>query len=190
MKIFTVTALILAGLLTTSCSKRSTPDNDQKLEDSTKRSEPETSEQNRMEPSEEADADEKPDSGDIGEDCVAFLSATKVVAPIKGANATDGQCPTCPVIGEGAEVLKFDDVKIDKVALMGATCQVTVRILATFNPSHGGTIAGGLVGWIPAEQRNEYAQGKTPSGQQTYEVNITYRRDANGWQPIDFSPSH
>jgi hypothetical protein len=189
MKLLALTVIFVAGLLVTSCSKNPAADNDRKLDGTAEKSDRRlaergsSSEEDSMEAPEDADKDEKPDSGDIGEDCVAFLSATKTVA----AGQTNGLCPTCPANKESTDVLKFNNIKIDRVTLIGASCQVVVRIFATFNPSRGGAITGGLVGWIAPEQRAEYARGKTPPGQQVYEVNITYRRNQNGWQPIDFS---
>lgn len=136
--------------------------------------------------SDEEEDEEKPDVGDVGEDCVAFVLATKTPAT-QPAAADNASCPTCPPTGDATEVLRVEDVKVDRITPTNGACQVAVRIFARFNPSHGGSIVGGLTGWITPEQREQYARGETPEGQQIYHVNITYRRNANGWQPIEFS---
>jgi hypothetical protein len=84
-------------------------------------------------------------------------------------------------------VLRFNDVKIDRVISSGESCTVAVRIFATFNPSVGGPIAGGLTAWISPEQRAQYARGETPAGQQEYKVNVTYRKTPQGWRAIEFN---
>ena len=185
MTVVVATLVLFAGLALTGCSKKS--EKAIERDSDARKPERDSATQSSSVSSEvsEEETDERPDSGDIAEDCVAFLSATK--AP--SGKSSESACPTCPTSDQGVEVLKFDELKIDRIALSGATCQVTARIFATFNPSKGGVITGGLLGWIPAEQREDYARGKAPTGQQTYKLNITYRRDANGWQPIDFAPA-
>ncbi|MGH7935803.1 MAG: hypothetical protein ACREF8_02200, partial [Chthoniobacterales bacterium] len=64
---------------------------------------------------------------------------------------------------------------------------VDVTIEAHFNPSARGNIVGGLVGWIPLEQRKQYAEGKTPSGQQVYKVRVVYKRTKGVWRVVEFA---
>ncbi len=128
----------------------------------------------------------QPEKEDIGEDCVAFLRSTVATR----TDTTPGQCPVCPSSVEKTEVLGIDTVSVEKVnnvGIDGTSCEADVLIRAHFNPSNGGTITGGLVGWIPAEQRTQYTRGVIPAGQQVYQVKITYRREGDEWQPADFA---
>ena len=59
-------------------------------------------------------------------------------------------------------------------------------IRAVFNPGAGETIAGGLTAWIPPEQRSAYLSGHTPSGEQAYHVQITYKRRGKAWRAVEF----
>jgi len=129
-----------------------------------------------------AETDAEPDAYQIGEDCVAFLRATKT-----NPNRGNGDCPQCPVSEATHEVLKFDHMQVDRISPSGPTCEVLVKILATFNPSTGEAIGGGLAGWISPEQRMAYSRRETPSGQQVYKVNITYRRTEKGWRAVEFN---
>ena len=95
-------------------------------------------------------------------------------------------CPTCPSEGTDYEVLQFLGFKIKKITPSASGCDVAVEIRAEFNPSPGGTIVGGLTGWIPPEKREQYAQGKTPPGPQLYDVNVTYRRTDGVWRAVEF----
>jgi hypothetical protein len=131
---------------------------------------------------EKDEAEAQPEAADIGEDCVAFLRSTRTSA----VPQPNKQCPTCPPGETAAEVLKFEGYQQDKISCSGSTCEVTVTIRAQFNPGKGGAIVGGLVGWIPLEQREQYARGQTPVGEQFYQVQITYRRTEDGWQPVEF----
>ena len=117
----------------------------------------------------------------IGEDCVAFLRATKAVS----ASRENSDCPQCP--GNGAfEVLRFNGFKIEKISPSEAGCEVTVEIHAEFNPSPGGNIAGGLTAWISPEKREQYARGQTPAGAQFYKVKVFYRRPDGFWRAVEF----
>jgi hypothetical protein len=192
MNVFAATVISLAGLLTASCSEKSDPARGKKsdqTEQKTQREQAEESpsrdrsEEHAKESTADTETEEEPEAEDIGMDSVAFLRAT-TVAPVDRAR---GDCPTCPPSSEAAEVLRFRDIKIDQVSPSGDTCEASVRILATFNPSHGGTIIGGLTKWISPEQKAQYAKGETPSGQQVYPVKVTYRRTATGWRAVEFN---
>jgi hypothetical protein len=131
-----------------------------------------------------ADAEEeteaRPSQEEVGEDCVRFVHATRAVMN----NAPN--CPTCPGATNGADVFQFDGAQVDNVSCSEKSCDVAVTIRATFNPSKGGKIAGGLTAWIPVEQREAYEHGQTPAGQQSYRAKITYRRTSSGWQMAEF----
>ncbi len=172
-RIFPGVILVFLSLLIAACSDRdakSTPSSLAEIKsDATLEKEAEESELT-------------PGSDEIGEDCVAFLRATRVARP-KGENK---DCPECPSGTPDFEVLKFNGFKIEKISPSEAGCDVTVEIRAEFNPSPGGTIAGGLTAWIAPAQREQYAQGKTPAGEQLYKVKVIYRRSAGYWQAIEF----
>ncbi len=119
----------------------------------------------------------------IEEDCVAFLRATTA----GHAGGAKPDCPDCPPTTPAPEVLKFDHMQIDRFSTAGETCEVAVRIFASFNPSSGGDIVGGLTGWITPEQKAQYARGETPSGQQVYPVKAIYRRTPKGWRVLEFN---
>ena len=80
----------------------------------------------------------------------------------------------------------FRHMKTDSVSCSGDMCSVVVTIRAVFNPGSGETIAGGLTAWIPPEQRREYLSGRTPSGEQVYRVQITYKLRGGAWRAIEF----
>lgn len=127
------------------------------------------------------DADEsQPDKDDIEEDCAAFVGSTKVVPPRPAA----ANCPECPV--EGTAALAFRGLKTDNVSCVNDTCTVVVTIRAVYNPGSGERFAGGLTAWISPEQRNAYLSGQMPSGEQTYHVQITYKRRGGAWRPVEF----
>jgi hypothetical protein len=181
MNLFRLGIVCVAVLAIASCSKKSTAENDREKENQFSAKADERS--GEKESSKEDNL--QPEAEDIGEDCVAFLRSTV-------SNRTDGagQCPVCPSSAEKAEVLGVDSVRVEKVNNAGTdwtSCEANVEIRAHFNPSNGGTITGGLVGWIPAEQRTQYMRGVTPSGQQVYHVSITYRREGDEWQAADFA---
>jgi hypothetical protein len=130
----------------------------------------------------ERENEREPPEDEIAQDCVAFLRSTKTI-PGNGANS---DCPQCVATTEATEVLKFDDIRVDRVARSESTCAVNVTIHATFNPSTRESIAGGLTAWISPEQKAQYLQGKTPSDQQVYKVKAIYRRDRKGWRAVEF----
>jgi len=161
-----------------ACSDRPESDTDRKAT-------PQAVTQNESEEAGEKESGEReltPDQDVIGEDCVAFLRATKVVRPQEEKK----DCPTCPTAGTDYEVLQFLGFKIEKIKPSEAGCEVTVQIRAEFNPSPGGMIVGGLTGWIAPEKREQYAQGQTPKGPQLYEVTVTYRRTDGVWRAVEF----
>ena len=185
----TACSLFAAVVLTASCSEKS---------DSVRTKMPQAEEvtagdENRRNKSEversttpRSDAEEEkelqPPEDEIGEDCVAFLRSTKTVP----ANGTNSDCPQCPATTEGTEVLKLDNIRVDRVVPSESSCEVNVTIHATFNPSTRETIAGGLTAWISPEQKAQYLQGQAPSGQQAYKVKVIYRRNPKGWRAIEF----
>jgi hypothetical protein len=169
--------IFVAGVITASCSEKSPPgrDNDAAASETPRKSTPK-SEPERT----KGEDDVRPGEDMIAEDCVAFVRSTKVV-PAQAAN-TD--CPGCPA--SGAEALAFRHMKTDAVSCSGDTCNVVVTIRAVFNPSSGERLAGGLTAWIPPELRSAYLSGRTPSGEQAYRVQITYKRRAEGWRAVEF----
>jgi hypothetical protein len=82
--------------------------------------------------------------------------------------------------------LSFRNTTTDAISCSGDTCNVVVTIRAVFNPASGETIAGGLTAWIPPEQRTAYLSGQAPPDEQTYHVQITYKRRADGWRAVEF----
>lgn len=184
MRLLTLSILIVVGLAVRSCGRKPAPESERAADHqsaSTGESDPNV----EHESAGGEEAEEAPDSGDIGEDCIAFLRATKVAAP---QAENKGNCPQCPDANAADDVFKFNDLKIDRVAPSAGGAEVDVRIIVTFNPGAGGSITGGLTAWIPPEQRAQYERGEIPEGQQVYRVRITYKRNANGWQPIEFAP--
>jgi hypothetical protein len=185
MKVCFITIGCIVGLLTASCSKKAESDREEKRDRVADKSDSDrNSRESEEEGAGEGEEEDRPESQDIGEDCVALLRAT-TVASRNPANG--GDCPTCPAGGAAPEVLKFTAVKIDRTSPSGATCEVFAKISGTFNPSLGGEIVGGLTGWISPEQRAQYARGETPTGEQVYPVHITYRRTLTGWQLVEFT---
>jgi hypothetical protein len=77
-------------------------------------------------------------------------------------------------------------MKTDSVSRSGDTCILLATIFSVFNPGAGETIAGGLTAWIPPEQRSAYLSGHTPSGEQAYHVQITYKRRGEEWRAVEF----
>jgi hypothetical protein len=175
MNIRRAALIFVAAIITASCSEKSAPDrgNDANTSEAprelVRKSEVETG------------ADElQPPEDKIGEDCVAFVRSTKVVP----ARAASTDCPGCPAAG--TDLLTFRHMKTDAVSCSGDTCTVVVTIFSVFNPGSGETIAGGLTAWIPPEQRSAYLSGRTPSGEQAYRVQITYKRRGEGWRAVEF----
>ncbi len=198
MNIRRVALIFLAGVIAASCSEKSDFDRDQNSQAEEAKPGQDVPAVNEERPSEfeversstseaesaeaEAGNELEPPEEEIGEDCVAFLRATVTVA----AKRANGDCPQCPVSTEATEVLKFGDLRVDGVSCSESTCEVFVTIHGTFNPSTGEEIAGGLIAWIPPEQRERYLRGETPSGQQVYKVKVIYRRDPKGWRVVEF----
>lgn len=173
MKIRRAALIVVAGIITASCSEKSAPDREKHS------STPEATRESRSEVAEGED-ELRPREDEIGEDCVAFVRSTKVVP----AQAASTDCPGCPA--GGTEVLTFRHMKTDAVSCSGDTCNVVVTIRALFNPGSGETLAGGLTAWIPPEQRSAYLSGRTPSGEQAYRVQITYKRRGEAWRAVEF----
>ena len=42
------------------------------------------------------------------------------------------------------------------------------------------------MGWIPAQEREQFARGQTPANDHVYRVKITYKREGESWKAIDF----
>jgi hypothetical protein len=166
---FVLGIIFVAGIITASCSEKPAPD---------RTPEKDTSEASRE--SQVKTEERQPDEDKIAEDCVAFVRSTKVVP----ARAASADCPACPAAG--TDVFAFRHMKTDSVSCSGDTCTVLVTIRAVFNPGAGKTIAGGLVAWIPLEQRSAYLSGHTPPGEQTYHVRITYKRRGGTWRAVEF----
>jgi hypothetical protein len=176
VKILQVT-LISFALLAAACSRKSDSDRKERAEKTSER-EPEVANS-----SERREQETQPSEDDIVEDCHAFTWLTKAMP----AKTTSADCPQCPSSAEGTEVFQFQGAKVDHVSCVGGTCEVAASIHASFNPSKGGTITGGLTGWIPLEQREQYSRGQTPPGQQVYHLNITYGKEEDRWRPVDFA---
>ncbi|PZR75112.1 MAG: hypothetical protein DLM73_06095 [Chthoniobacterales bacterium] len=176
MEIHRAALIFVAGVITASCSENSAPDREKGTSEARR-------ELVRESQAETAEGGDKlqPGEDQIGEDCAAFVRSTKVVPPARAAS-TD--CPGCPA--GGTEVLTFRDMKVDAVSCAGDTCIVGVTIRAVFNPGSGETVAGGLTAWIPPEQRSAYLSGHTPSGEQAFRVQISYKRRGEGWQAVEF----
>jgi hypothetical protein len=175
MNIRRAALIFVAGIMTASCSEKSALDREKDANTSeaprelVRKSEVET-----------GGEELRPDEDKIAGDCVAFARSTKVVP----ARTASTDCPGCPAAG--TEVLAFRNMKTDAVSCSGDTCTVVVTIRAVFNPGSGETIAGGLTAWIPPEQRSGYLSGRTPSGEQAYRVQVTYKRRAEGWRAVEF----
>lgn len=170
---------VALSLIWTSCSEKSTTVASGKSEKSVG----DQSQQEAAPNANEAEENDRaPDSDQIGEDCVAFLRATRAVP----AKRDSGACPECPTSDNDPEVLQFVSFKIKKITGGEESCRADVVIQAQFNPSSGGIVAGGLVGWIPLAERKDYALGKTPSGARTYKVGVVYKREGGVWRPIEF----
>ena len=173
MNIRRAALIFVAGIITASCSEKSAPDREKDVNTS-------ETPRNLVREAEAETEELQPDEDKIAEDCVAFVRSTKVVP----ARAASTDCPGCPA--RGTDVLAFRQMKTDSVSCSGDTCTVLVTIRAVFNPGAGETIAGGLTAWIPPEQRSEYLSGHTPSGEQAYRVQITYKRRGEAWRAVEF----
>jgi len=169
--------IFVAGIITASCSEKPAPDREKDA--NTSEVPRELVREPEVETAEGGD-ELQPGEDKIGEDCFAFVRSTKVVP----ARAASADCPGCPA--GGTDVLAFRHMKTDSISCSGDTCTVLVTIRAVFNPGAGETIAGGLTAWIPPEQRSAYLSGHTPSGEQVYRVQITYKRRAEEWRAVEF----
>jgi hypothetical protein len=177
MKIRRAALIFVAAIIAASCSKKSTPDLDKDVNT------PEASREMAREPGSEKTEREgelQPDEDQIAEDCVAFVRSTKIVP----ARAVSTDCPGCPA--KGTDVLSFRHMKTDAVSCSGDTCTVVVTIFSAFNPGSGETMTGGLTAWVPPEQRSAYLSGQTPSGEQAYRVQVTYKRRGPAWRAVEF----
>jgi len=188
MSMVRLSLIAALGLLVAACSRKSSLESAGELHQANEKQTQETSvagaparaESEAKESPGEMEGRPEPDQ--IGEDCVAFLRATTAV-PL---NRASGNCPQCPVSTNDPEVLLFTSFKINEASFSEETGHVDVEIQAQFNPSAGGTIVGGLIGWISPEQRKQYALGQTPAGRQLYKVRVIYRRDGRVWRAIEF----
>jgi hypothetical protein len=188
VKILQITLISLA-LLAAACSRRSDSDRKEKSDKTREQTaatardaarEHESGVENSREREEKGT---QPSDDDIVEDCHGFTWMTKA----KPAKTTNADCPQCPSNAEGTDALRFQGAKIDRVSCAGDTCEVAVSIHASFNPSTGGTITGGLTGCIPVEQRDQYSRGQTPTGEQVYHLDITYRKEGESWRLVDYA---
>jgi hypothetical protein len=173
MKIRRAALIVVAGIITASCSDKPAPDREKHS------STPEAT----REPGShvvEGENERRPGEDEIEGDCLAFVRSTRVVP----AQAPTADCPGCPAVG--AEVLAFRQMQMDRISCSGDTCSVLVTIRVSFNPGAGERIAGGLTAWISPEQRSEYMSGHPPSGEQAYRVKITYKRRGEGWHAAEF----
>lgn len=194
MKSLCIAAVVCAQIILASCWERTGASGDSNSGNPVRKEERElaASDPDKTAPSartSESEVDSRkeeseaaPEPQDIGEDCVWFLRATKVVPP----HSQNSVCPTCPANDLAVEVLRFKAFKIEKISSSESTCEVLVEISAEFNPSPGGTIGGGLTAWIPPEKREQYARGKTPAGPQIYKVKVIYRRMGGFWKAVEF----
>lgn len=163
-----VVLILVAGLITAACPEKSAGE---------KHSEVKRESDSGVAKEED---ESQPHQEEIEEHCVAFVRSTKVVS----AQTPTADCPGCPPAG--AEVLAFRQMKTDRISCTGDTCTVLVTLRVSFNPSAGERMAGGLTAWISPEQRNAYLSGQTPSGEQAYRVQITYKRRGEEWRAIEF----
>jgi hypothetical protein len=164
MKIRRAALIFVVAIITASCSEKSALDRETDVNT------PEASPEGEL----------QPDEGQIAEDCAAFVRSTKIVP----SRTVSTDCPGCPA--GGTDVFSFRHMKTDAVSCSGDTCTVVVTIRAVFNPGSGETITGGLTGWIPPEQRSAYLSGHTPSGEQAYRVQVTYKRRGAAWRAVEF----
>ena len=172
-RILRVSLIVAAGIIIVSCSEKSTRDREGNSS---------TPEATRAPAAEVAEAEDErqPREDEIAEDCVSFVRSTKVVS----TKALAADCPGCPA--GGTEMFAFRQMKTERVSCAGDTCTVLVTLVVVFNPGAGEAIAGGLTAWISPEQRSEYLSGKTPPGEQSYRVKITYKRRGAGWRAAEF----
>ena len=173
MKTVRAALIVGAAIIATSCSEKPAPDREKQSNT------PETTRTPKPEVAEHED-EREPREDKIGEDCAAFVRATRIVP----AQTPPAECPGCPA--EGAEALSFRQMKKDGISCSGDTCTVLVTLTVSFNPARGERITGGLTAWISPEQRSEYLSGRTPPGEQAYRVKITYQRRGESWHASEF----
>ena len=169
--------IFVAGIITAACSEKSVPNRDKDV--NTSEAPREMVRESEVETAEDGD-EAQPGKDKIEEDCAAFVRSTKVVS----GRVAAADCPGCPAAGTA--VLAFRGMKTDAVSCSGDTCIVVVTIRAVYNPGSGERITGGLTAWLPPEQRSAYLSGHTPSGEQTYRVQITYKRRGAAWKAVEF----
>ena len=193
LNIVRIALVSVAALITASCSKQSDSGSkeasdrakpSQKLADHERTNEHESqqSDKGAVTSAEGDESKSQPSPDDIVQDCYAFVWLTKATL----ARKTSAECPQCPSNDDAIHVLKFEGAKVERVSCTEETCEVAVSIRASFNPSKGGTISGGLTGWIPPEQREQYSRSQTPPGEKVYHVKIIYRRKEGAWRPVEF----
>ena len=180
-----VAIISLAALVASSCSKQSDSGSEKVSErvadyERTNHREPEQAAE--VASAEEEESKSRPSTDDIIQDCYGFVWLTKATP----AGKMSANCSQCPSTEEAIHVLKFEGAKLERVSCTEETCAVDVSIRARFNPSKGGIISGGLTGWMPPEQREQYSRGQTPSGEKAYHVKIIYRRKEGEWRPVEF----
>lgn len=178
MKLLCLTLIGIIGLFLPACSAKSADKNPSPSKDRDSQT------KEALADRESEEAEDAPDPDAIGEDCVAFLRATRAIPPNARVTTT---CPQCPPSKTAVEVLKFDDFKVDRVTNPSKDrCVADVTIRAQFNPSSGGKIFGGLVGWISQKQKRAYELGQAPAGPQSYKVKVFYRRTGSVWRTVEF----
>ncbi len=167
--------IFLLAIITASCSRKAAPEPDKGSAEAS----PEVARESHAEGAQGRD-ERRPEKGQIGEDCAAFVHSTRVV-PARTASAN---CPQCPA--GGTNVFSFRGMKTDAVSCSRDSCTVTATMRAVFTPGEGETITGGLTAWIPAEQRTAYLSGQVPPDEQTFHVQITYGRRGESWRAVEF----
>jgi hypothetical protein len=185
MNIPRVILILIASIVGASCSEKSGQDQKEnsKTEERTNTPPVEPSSVPAPKVAEaQGESEPQPAEDEIAQDCVAFLRSTKTVPP----TGPNGDCPHCPSSTEATEVLRFNDIRVDRITRSEETREVEVTIHATFNPSRRENIAGGLTAWISPEQRAKYLQGEAPSDQQAYKVKVIYHRVGKGWRAVEF----
>ena len=169
--------ILIAGFITASCSEKSAPN--QEEDANTSETPREIAGESEVETAKDRE-EPQPDKDQIEEDCAAFVRSAKVVP----ARAAAADCPGCPAAG--TSVLSFRGMTPDTVSCSGDTCIVVATIRAAYNPGAGERITGGLTAWLPPEQRSAYLRGSTPSGEQVYRVQMTYKRRGAAWRVVEF----
>jgi hypothetical protein len=165
MNVRCLLVVVLLGFAAASCSRKPPAELSKKDAETQRR---------------ETDEEREPKEDKIGEDCVAFVAATKIVP----AQQDSADCPGCRA--DGAQVLVFREMHVDQVSCSDMACDVAVTLRVGFNPAPAGTINGGLTAWIPEQQKADYQRGQTPQGEQVYRVKIIYKRAGDAWRAIEF----